>query len=617
MKKTTYIPFAIIAVLSALWLGCTDKDEPTIVETHISGWMETNNSSFHANKIAEVGNSSCARCHGDDYKGGTSEVSCFTCHTQGPSGHPEGWFNSSSDDFHGKVVFDEGEESCYRCHGEDLAGGTSGQSCYECHPNGFTGKHPDGWLDPSSEPWHGTPVIAGGAESCSACHGEDYMGGWTGVSCFTCHNGPSGHPENFISPSSETSHVLVVAEKGNESCAACHGADYQGGWAEISCYTCHDGGPSGHPATSEWLSPSSDDFHGKALFELGEENCMTCHGADYTGGTSGQSCYECHDEGFTAGHPEGWLNPSSDNWHGTPVIDSGAESCAACHGEDYMGGWTEVSCYTCHNGPSGHPQGFTDPTSSTGHAAVIAAEGNESCAACHGADYMGGWAEVSCFTCHAGGPSGHPAQAEWLSSSSDSFHGKAVFEDGSESCIRCHGDDLKGGTSGQSCYQCHQESDIITSHPDGWINPTADPWHGGTVVELTASACTSCHGEDYKGGWSGNSCYTCHNGPSGHPQGFIDPSSTTGHVAIVQADGNGSCAACHGEDYKGGWAEVSCYTCHAGGPSGHPAPNVWLNDENSLSHNNQFIQDPNECWKCHVAWDDGGVTGVACTKCHN
>ena len=32
--------------------------------------------------------------------------------------------------------------------------------------------------------------------------------------------------------------------------------------------------------------------------------------------------------------------------------------CVACHGADYLGGWSAVSCYQCHDGPNGnHPEG--------------------------------------------------------------------------------------------------------------------------------------------------------------------------------------------------------------------------------------------------------------------
>ena len=59
----------------------------------------------------------------------------------------------------------------------------------------------------------------------------------------------------------------------------------------MSCFTCHAGGPSGHPAYNIWVgSPDSPDFHGKD----NTERCQACHGEDYLGGDSEVSCFTCH-----------------------------------------------------------------------------------------------------------------------------------------------------------------------------------------------------------------------------------------------------------------------------------------------------------------------------------
>jgi hypothetical protein len=54
------------------------------------------------------------------------------------------------------------------------------------------------------------------------------------VSCYQCHaGGPSGHPEFKV----------WMASHGNEDinrCKACHGDNYRGGLADVSCYTCHE-----------------------------------------------------------------------------------------------------------------------------------------------------------------------------------------------------------------------------------------------------------------------------------------------------------------------------------------------------------------------------------------
>jgi hypothetical protein len=258
--------------------------------------------------------------------------------------------------------------------------------------------HPADWNTPGAEDFHGVYVAQrGDVESCSACHGEGLDGQSKAPGCSDCHAGPSGHPEGYV-----RTHPLDVAAEGNGRCADCHGEDYRGGWAEVSCYTCHGGGPSGHPAPAQWFNPSSARFHGAAVAETGPGRCATCHGQDYMGGVSGVSCFTCH-AGGPSGHPEGWVPPSGANFHGAVVEENGPQGCRDCHGDDYRGG------------TSGR----------------------------------------SCFTCHEGGPGGHPALSEWYTPTSTEFHGLVACENGFDDCARCHELDGTGGTSGLGCGNCH------------------------------------------------------------------------------------------------------------------------------------------------------------------
>lgn len=108
---------------------------------------------------------------------------------------------------------------------------------------------------------------------------------------------PSMHPSDWTSPDSDDSHMAKIAVTGNENCRECHGGselnDFYGGTSGVSCYECHDGGPSGHPDFSIWVgSPDNAEFHGND----GISRCVACHGDDYSGGTSGVSCYTCHED---------------------------------------------------------------------------------------------------------------------------------------------------------------------------------------------------------------------------------------------------------------------------------------------------------------------------------
>jgi len=202
--------------------------------------------------------------------------------------HPGTWMDHESSDFHGHLVARDTPQTCRNCHGEDLEGAGKAPDCWECHDG--PGGHPEGWISPI-EPFHGDTVALEGDQECAECHGEDFRGGWAEVSCYTCHDGPSGHPVNWLKPSSPSFHAKKVAAEGTSECAVCHGADFQGGWSGVSCYTCHNG-PSGHPVG--WVVPGTDNFHGDEVEAEGDTRCQACHGADLGGGTSGVSCSKCH-----------------------------------------------------------------------------------------------------------------------------------------------------------------------------------------------------------------------------------------------------------------------------------------------------------------------------------
>src|SRR4030095_9379814 len=55
-------------------------------------------------------------------------------------------------------------------------------------------------------------------------------------------------------------------------------------------------------------------------------------------------------------HPDGWANPSSENFHGTYIINKKAwnlQQCKTCHGSDYTGGTAGSSCLGCHSSSGG------------------------------------------------------------------------------------------------------------------------------------------------------------------------------------------------------------------------------------------------------------------------
>lgn len=54
-------------------------------------------------------------------------------------------------------------------------------------------------------------------------------------------------------------------------------------------------------------------------------------------------------------HAEGWSNPSSANFHGSYIASTkwNVAQCKTCHGGDYSGGTSGSSCLGCHTGSNG------------------------------------------------------------------------------------------------------------------------------------------------------------------------------------------------------------------------------------------------------------------------
>jgi len=156
-------------------------------------------------------------------------------------------------------------------------------------------------------------------------------------------------------------------------------------------------------------------------------------------------------------HPAGWLPLG----HKTAAM-ANQGSCSECHGSDYLGGISKVSCSECHLGgvDSVHPKEWAEPVA-LNHSAYVKANGNESCANmyCHGTTLEGvDKSGPSCSSCHLGGPTSvHPL--DWAGGALVTKHGEYVSTVRSyASCatIYCHGVNLEGVIgSGHSCSRCH------------------------------------------------------------------------------------------------------------------------------------------------------------------
>jgi predicted CxxxxCH...CXXCH cytochrome family protein len=225
MNMRTCLTTACTLISALVFGGCSElnSDLPapraSTGQVHESGWMTQNSPEFHGNvlKVNQYNSTACRNCHGGTFEGGKSGVACTKCHAGYP--HPAGWNEPTASAFHGKSLkaTNWNLNACTPCHAPTFQGGTSGVSCFTCHasyPHGI------GWVSNST----GTHALFIASNSwdmrpCRQCHGTDYAGGATGSSCKTCHTGTQG-PENCMTCHGTTNNAPPHDTRGNTTVSA-------------------------------------------------------------------------------------------------------------------------------------------------------------------------------------------------------------------------------------------------------------------------------------------------------------------------------------------------------------------------------------------------------------
>jgi hypothetical protein len=362
---------------------------------------------------------SCTICHGDNLKGGKSKVSCLRCHSSAPNGEVAPIKNDEfsknyphSLDFkvseiHGKL-YNQNENSCKLCHGEDLQGGPSKISCGRCHTEYATTRNlsmRQVFRETKGYP-HSFSFKIGSRhgkkykrspKTCQKCHGEKLDGGRSQVGCSNCHLDfdttnqfssntagliPQFYPHELDFKISNKHGLAYDANPGK--CQQCHGKELDGGPSKVSCTQCHIGGVGSN--SSKLILVHSKKFknedHGK-MYLINSTSCVQCHKIDSDKGIEQSSCKKCHD--FP--HPTFWSKPDA---HGTNYLKEAKNeapkmvSCINCHGHSefsevaVISNTMPIGCDKCHiNMP--HPKKFRR---SRKHGNLDATEYN-SCTKCH------------------------------------------------------------------------------------------------------------------------------------------------------------------------------------------------------------------------------------------
>ena len=662
-------PIGVVILLAAFAAaaGCSNSNTTgDVVVNHVdasgnsvSGWVTptggSHASSATMNYIANGGTSSCTECHGSDLAGGISRVSCFGntagCH----HGPVPNWATAA---VHGatakKAPGSSGFASCQICHGKNFSGGGA-ISCFTCHA--VSAPHsPKPWLGSTST--H-TTTAAANAPVCYQCHA--YSGtanpnnphvpptpasAGTAPGCFNgtmCHN-QAGHPAGWVAtspaaqPHGVSAKATPAAAAGFAYCQTCHGTgtNFSGGTSGVSCYTCHV--PTANsPHASQWRT---GDTYVHTTTDAGNAAvCAYCHlnGANSPiappsppapAGTAA-GCFNstlCHGQ---AGHPAGWVatspaaQPHGVSAKATPAAAAGFAYCQTCHGTgtNFSGGTSGVSCYTCHVPTANSPHAsqwrtgdtYVHTTTDAGNAAV--------CAYCHlnGANSpiappsppAPAGTAAGCFNstlCHGSGGVAHPVpynNGSHYTVTSGTFPG---------SCSTCHDVSAPSTKAGPVCQTCH-----VAASPLAAANCTschASPPNGGAPAGAAYANIAGAHGVHIALASTGTpiSCDTCHNG--------LGTNTLTHYNAAKSRVSPGDAAFLATYNAQSGAssfnsAGLSCsnVSCHGG----QGTPN-W--QTGAINPNTQ-------CASCHAfnvaqynsyrsgQHDSGGHNGETCTACHN
>ncbi len=187
-------------------------------------------------------------------------------------------------------------------------------------------------------------MILAAAVVAAGCSTANSPGGGSGGNVSHIAAPGTSVPGWFVLPTGGlhggTATLNYIANGGSSSCAECHGADLSGGISKVSCFAnaarCH------HGPVPNWAGGAVHGAVAKnAPGNSGFASCQICHGAAFSGGGSGVSCFTCH--GVSAPHPaKPWRSSSGGVTH-TTTDPQNAVVCAQCHRAGSA------------NNPAGHP----------------------------------------------------------------------------------------------------------------------------------------------------------------------------------------------------------------------------------------------------------------------
>jgi len=352
----------VIAIVTLA--GCTvarERDDAGVADderVHARGILDPASEAFHGRELArrDWDFALCATCHGDELDGGTSAVSCLSCHVDGPT-------------------------TCETCHapasmaGPHLAHLARDVACAECH------------VVPAA--WDDAGHIVG-----DAAPAEVRLGAMAARDL----DPPRRDGPPAYDPATRTcANVYCHGGAFDDDLARAPAPVWTTAGDQASCGGCHGVPPSGHAPAAV-------------------EDCVRCHGAAPGAhvdgvvdlGDNSGTCGACHGDASSPAPPRGL--------HGERFTTAIAVGAHRAHVEAPSGLRGPIACAECHVMPAAvDTPGHVD---SAPPAEVILASGTwdreaATCAGtgCHGAATpvwtRVGLGEASCGTCHGVPPPGH------------------------------------------------------------------------------------------------------------------------------------------------------------------------------------------------------------------
>jgi predicted CxxxxCH...CXXCH cytochrome family protein len=390
---------------------------------HRGGILDPASADFHGTLLREekYAFGVCQQCHGIDFAGGTSGVSCLSCHTKGPT---------DCSTCHGALATSGS-------HGHHLGAGPQGETfaCAECHlvPKVYTDVGhiflADGTLDPPPAEVKLGALAALTPPGARRAAPPAFDAATQACSNVYCHGALLGD-----SASTNTQPVWKAAGTGQADCGTCHGLPPNHVGTATACSGCH---PSVVDKDRKIIAPDKH-VDGKIDFADPAAGCAGCHGTAVSaapppalGGETARSapgvgaheahvtgaahlrgpvaCNECHlvptdvtSAGHFAGHVAG-----ADPTDGAEVFPAragvGVLASTAGAAPHWDRATATCSSVYCHGG--GMPLAV-DTTVGVDHAPVWTAAGGLVCgSACHGlppafSPHLPTMTRTDCASCH-------------------------------------------------------------------------------------------------------------------------------------------------------------------------------------------------------------------------